>query len=83
MTPELWYLIWSAAPPFVLASIAVSGATLQVGLPTLAGNREEVARMSGWGGRARRAHLDMLENLILFAVLVLAATPKRCRGAQF
>jgi uncharacterized MAPEG superfamily protein len=73
MTPELWYLIWSVALTFVLAIIAVGGATLQVGLPTLAGNREEVAKMSGWAGRAQRAHLNMLENLILFAVLVLVA----------
>jgi uncharacterized MAPEG superfamily protein len=73
MTPELWYLVWSAALTFVLAIIAASGATLQVGLPTLAGNREQIAKMSGWAGRAQRAHLNMLENLILFAVLVLAA----------
>jgi uncharacterized MAPEG superfamily protein len=73
MTPELWYLIWSAAFTFVLTIIAVSGAILQVGLLTLAGNREGVAEMSGWAGRAQRAHLNMLENLILFAILVLVA----------
>jgi len=73
MTPELWYLIWSAALTFVLAVIAVSGATLQVGLPTLAGSREGLPDISGWGGRAQRAHRNMLENLILFAILVFAA----------
>src|SRR5262249_11817314 len=70
MTPELWYLIWSAALTFVLAVIAVSGATLQVGLPTLAGSREGLPAISGWG---ERAHRNMLENLILFAILVFAA----------
>ena len=29
--------------------------------------------MAGWAGRAQRAHLNMLESLILFAVLVLVA----------
>ena len=73
MTPELMYLVWSAALTIVLVLIAVSGATLEVGLPTLAGNREGLPNMTGWAGRARRAHFNMLESLILFAVLVLVA----------
>ena len=73
MTPELWYLIWSAALTFILAVVAVTGATLQVGLPALAGNREGLPEMSGWAGRAQRAHRNMLESLVLFAVLVLVA----------
>ena len=73
MTPELIYLVWSAALTSVLVLVAVSGATLQVGLPTLAGNREGLPKMSGWAGRAQRAHLNMLESLILFAVLVFVA----------
>jgi uncharacterized MAPEG superfamily protein len=73
MTPELWYLIWSAVLTLILAVIAVSGATLQVGLPRLAGNRESMPEMTGWAGRAQRAHRNMLENLVLFAILVLVA----------
>ncbi len=73
MTPELLYLIWSAALTLILAAIAVSGATLQVGLPRLAGNREGMPELTGWAGRAQRAHRNMLENLVLFAILVLAA----------
>ncbi len=74
MTPELLSTsIWSAALTLVLAVIAVSGAQLQVGLPTLAGNREGLPEMTGWAGRAARAHRNMLENLVLFAILVLAA----------
>jgi hypothetical protein len=42
VTPELLYLVWSAALTLVLAVIAVSGATLEVGLPRLAGNRENM-----------------------------------------
>jgi uncharacterized MAPEG superfamily protein len=73
MTPELTYLIWSVALTVILALIAVSGAALQVGLPKLAGNRESMPEIKGWACRAYRAHQNMLENLILFAVLVLVA----------
>jgi uncharacterized MAPEG superfamily protein len=51
----------------------VSGATLQVGLPALAGNREALPAFGGWVGRAQRAHHNMLESLVLFAALVLIA----------
>jgi uncharacterized MAPEG superfamily protein len=73
MTPELMYLVWSAALTLVLALIAVGGATLEVGLPRLAGNRENMPEMSSWAGRAARAHRNMLESLVLFAILVFAA----------
>jgi len=55
----------------VQAVIAVNGAMLQVGLPTLAGNREGLPEITGWAGRAARAHRNMLESLVLFAALVL------------
>ena len=74
MTPELMYLVWSAALTVVLVVIAVAGATAEVGLPKLAGNRDGgLPEMSGWAGRAARAHRNMLESLVLFAVLVVAA----------
>ena len=73
MKPELMLLLWAAVLTLVQAVIAVHGALMQVGLPTLAGNREGMPEIKGWGGRAARAHRNMLENLVLFAVLVLAA----------
>jgi uncharacterized MAPEG superfamily protein len=39
----------------------------------LAGNRESLPPPTGWAGRAQRAHRNMLENLLLFAALVLIA----------
>jgi uncharacterized MAPEG superfamily protein len=51
----------------------VIGAQLQVGLPMLAGNREKLPEILGWAGRAQRAHRNMLENLVLFGLLVLVA----------
>ena len=73
MGPEMSLLVWSVALTFAPMLIAVSGATLQVGLPKLAGNREGLTDCTGWVGRAQRAHRNMLENLVLFAALVLIA----------
>lgn len=73
MSPDLKYLLFSTILCFVQMLIAASGANMQVGLPTLAGNREGLPDMVGWAGRARRAHLNMIENLVLFSALVLIA----------
>ena len=73
MTPELLYLLWSVALTAVLVVLATLGAMQQVGLPKLAGNRENMPEIGGWAGRAERAHRNMLESLVLFAILVLAA----------
>ena len=73
MKGELSLLLWAALLTLVQAVIAVQGALMQVGLPTLAGNREGLPEIKGWGGRAARAHRNMLESLVLFAILVLVA----------
>jgi uncharacterized MAPEG superfamily protein len=73
MKPELMWLLWAVALTFAQMLVAVGGATLQVGLPMLAGNREGLAPCTGWAGRAQRAHHNMLENLVLLAALVLMA----------
>jgi len=66
-------LVWAVLLTVVQMLVAVAGATAQVGLPVLAANREGLAPCSGWAGRAARAHHNMLENLVLFAALVLTA----------
>jgi uncharacterized MAPEG superfamily protein len=73
MKPELMLLTWAAVLTLVQAVVAAQGAMMQVGLSALAGNREGMPDIRGWGGRAARAHRNMLENLVLFAVLVLVA----------
>ena len=73
MKPELMLLVWAAVLTLVQAVVAVQGALMQVGLPMLAGNRDGLPEITGWGGRAARAHRNMLENLVLFAILVLVA----------
>src|SRR5262249_37639078 len=73
MGAELSLLMWSVALTFVQMLVAVLAATAQVGLPRLAGNRENMPELTGLAGRAQRAHRNMLENLVLFAALVLIA----------
>ncbi len=73
MTPDLVLLVYAVLLTFVLAVIAVLGAMMRVGLPALAGNREGLPEITGWAGRAARAHRNMLESLVLFVALVLVA----------
>ncbi|HZT64066.1 MAG TPA: MAPEG family protein [Burkholderiales bacterium] len=73
MKPELNLLVWAAALTVVQVLVAVTGAFTQVGLMKLVGNRDDMPKMTGWAGRAERAHLNMLQNLVLFTALVLVA----------
>ena len=73
MSIELKMLVWSVALTIAQMLIAALGAQLNVGLAPLAGNREQMPAIEGWAGRAVRAHRNMLENIVLFAALVLAA----------
>ena len=73
MTVELQLLVYAAGLTVLQLLIAIPAAILQVGLPTLAGNRENLAELTGFAGRAIRAHRNMLESLVLFAILVLVA----------
>ncbi|HEY8069875.1 MAG TPA: MAPEG family protein [Burkholderiales bacterium] len=73
MKPEFMLLLWAVLLTVVQAIVAAQGAMLQVGLSALAGNREGLPEIKGWAGRAARAHRNMLENLVLFAALVLVA----------
>lgn len=73
MGPELKYLLFSVVLTFVQVLIAAAAANQVVGLTTLAGNRDDLPSYTGFAGRAKRAHLNMLENLVLFSALVLIA----------
>ena len=70
MKPEMLLLLWAVVLAFVQVLIAAQGAFMQVGLPMLAGNRENMPVLTGWAGRAHRAHRNMIENLVIFAALV-------------
>jgi uncharacterized MAPEG superfamily protein len=73
MSLDLKYLLFSVLLTFVQVLIAAAAANQSVGLTTLAGNREGMAELTGFAGRARRAHLNMIENMVLFTALVLVA----------
>lgn len=73
MSTDLTMLAWSALLCLVLAVPYTIGLIGILGLPTLAGNRENFPTVEGWIGRAKRAHTNMIENLLPFAALVLVA----------
>src|SRR5713101_5463470 len=73
MKPELNLLVWSVVLTVVQMLVAAQAAFNKVGFMALVGNREGMPELTGWGGRATRAHRNMLENLVLFAALVLVA----------
>ncbi len=73
MSPDMKFLVWAVALTFLQVGVEVIGSTLKVGLPPLVGNREGLPPIEGWAGRAARAHRNMLESLVLFAILVLVA----------
>src|SRR2546423_15299459 len=72
MKTELLYLVYVTVltgllwVPYILDRIAVGGLNDAVGYP-------EVVRQSPWGLRLKRAHLNAVENLVVFAALVLGA----------
>jgi uncharacterized MAPEG superfamily protein len=73
MKPEMTYLVWVTVLtaliwiPYVLDRIAVWGLTDTVGYP------EEPKVQSPWARRMKAAHANAIENLIVFATLVLVA----------
>jgi uncharacterized MAPEG superfamily protein len=73
MPIELKLLVWTVALAVIQVVIAVLGAMMEVGLPTLVGNREGLGDCKGWAGRAQRAHRNLIENLVLYAALVFVA----------
>ena len=73
MKPELMLLAWAVVLTLVQMLVAATGAASQYGPMPLFGNREGLPALTGWAGRAQRAHRNMLENLVLFAALVLIA----------
>ena len=88
MTTELTMLACSVA--LLIAQLVVStiGGMTQFSLTTLVGNRETAIEGKAWVGRAQRAYRNMLEGLLPFAAVVLAAAaadisnPATVLGAQ-
>ena len=75
MTTDLWMLVWTALLALGLPFIYLAGLTQAPGGPSWSlGNRAEpLAGIPEWAARAQRAHLNLLQNLAPFAILVLVA----------
>ena len=74
MTTDLYYLALTAGLAAVLWVPNVVAIVTQHGLILPADFREaEEKRLQGWGQRTKRVHLNMVENLAHFAVLVIVA----------
>jgi uncharacterized MAPEG superfamily protein len=73
MKPELNYLVWSTILtaviwiPYILDRIAVWGLVDTVGYP------ETPKPQTPWARRMKSAHANAVENLVVFATLVLVA----------
>lgn len=74
MTTDLWMLVYSALLCVSIPVVGVAKILMMPGGPAWGfGNRDESFVVPDWVSRARRAHLNMVENLAPFACLVLAA----------
>ena len=71
MTSELTNLVWVSAltavmwVPYILNTIMVRGLVAAVGYP------ENPAPLAPWAERLKKAHYNAVENLVVFAALVL------------
>lgn len=74
MTTDLWMLTWSAVLCMVIPYPGVTVLLQMPGGPKWGfGNRDYEFTVPAWILRMRRAHANMVENLLPFACLVLVA----------
>jgi len=73
MTGDMQMLIATAILAFLHSFIVLIPYIKHWGLPVAVGNRENTPALPPWAGRALRAHRNMTENFVHFAVFVLAA----------
>jgi len=74
MTTDLTMLVWTALLCVAMPVTYLVGRTLAPGGTRWGlGNRDTVLEVPAWTGRAYRAHMNLLENIAPFAVLVLVA----------
>jgi len=73
LSMELTMLLCASILYVAQILIAALAADIQNGIAWGLGNRDDIPALPGWGGRAKRAHVNMAENLLPFACLVLVA----------
>lgn len=74
MTTDLWMLVYTTLLCLLMPMVYVGG-ELQApgGVQWGLGNRDTPFELPPWAARAKRAHANLLENLLPFAALVLVA----------
>jgi len=74
MTTDLWMLVYSTVLCLLMPMVYVIG-EMQApgGMEWGLGNRDRPFELPPWAARAKRAHVNLLENLLPFAALVLVA----------
>ena len=73
MPEHLWYLaLVSLLTAFLWVPYGLD-LILGQGLGAALGNRHDLRPLSPWAERAKRAHENAVQNLVVFAVVVLAA----------
>ena len=73
LSMELTMLLWASILYVAQIAAAAVAADVQNGVAWGLGNRDVIPVVPGWGGRAKRAHVNMAESLLPFACLVLIA----------
>ena len=74
MTTELYWLTLTALMTALFWLPYVLDRMVAIGLPkTLAGVGPDIGAQSAWAQRAMRAHINAIENLAIFAPIVLTA----------
>jgi uncharacterized MAPEG superfamily protein len=73
VTTELSILVWSVILTFVLILIPATQSVFDNGLKAQTGPRDDLPEPSVLNKRLRRLAANMIENMVLFAPLVLAA----------
>lgn len=73
MNTELYILAATGLLCLALPVIYVGLYAKQVGMPVVSGNREGAPEATGAAGRGLRAHRNLIENLVPFAIAVLVA----------
>ncbi|MFI5400579.1 MAG: MAPEG family protein [SAR324 cluster bacterium] len=73
MPPELLYLTLVALLTTLIWLPYSLNLIMEHGLQAAVGNRDQTHRLAPWAERARRAHANAVENLAVFATVVLVA----------
>jgi uncharacterized MAPEG superfamily protein len=73
MTPDLRYLAWAAALTGLLWVPYVLDRFVAWGIPDTVGYPAQPRPQSPWAERLMKAHRNAVENLVVFAALVLVA----------